>query len=119
MTAFIKKHLFISAIMLAGLLVLATFVAAFINPGILFIEAGVRVGLCIVLVFFLYRWSLRGALQFRLSAFMRGLLIGMPVLLFALWIAHNNAFGLPGIFKWPIESNIPVNAVFWDLAQEC
>ena len=115
MTVFIKKHPFISAIMLAGLLVLATFVAAFINPGILFIEAGVRAGLCTVLVFFLYRWGLRGVLPFRLSTFMRGLLIGMPIFLFALWIAHNNAFGFPGIFQRPIESNISINAAFWDL----
>jgi len=46
---------------------------------------------------------------------MRGLLIGMPILLFALWIAHNNAFGFPGIFQRPIESNISINAAFWDL----
>jgi len=46
---------------------------------------------------------------------MRGLLIGMPVFLFALWIAHNNAFGFPGIFNRPVESNIPINAAFWEL----
>jgi membrane protease YdiL (CAAX protease family) len=111
MITFIKKYPFISAIILAVLLCFVTFLA----PGILFVGAAVRVGLCAILVFFLYRWGLQGALQFRLSTFMRGLLIGMPVFLFALWIAHNNALVFPGIFKWPIESNITINVAFWSL----
>jgi len=86
MMRLIKKYPFISAVVFVELL---TFVTYF-YPGIPFANVGVRVVLCAALMIVLHKCSLESALQFQLSSFARGLLIGLPFFLFAIWIAFNN-----------------------------
>jgi len=98
----VKKYPVISAGILIVLLVLVTFIPLNVSFGSVLI----RIILCAILIFYLYKNGLLNILRFNPTGFVRGLISGILFFLFAIWVAVNNIIAF--------HSQFHVSIAFWD-----
>jgi len=98
----IKKHSVVFAVILICLFVLTTYIPLHIPFGSIII----RIILCAILIFYLYKNDLLYILRFNLLDFKQSIISGILFLFFAIWVAVLNIIAYSSEFR--------ISIAFWD-----